>query len=248
MKLNIERRGKGRPLVFFHGWGFDHRVWLPLATALETQYSLYLVDLPGFGLSSPMSWSDFKDRLLQQLPKQFVIIGWSMGGLFATKLAIEASEHIMHLINVASSPRFIKNENWPGIEKRVFSTFFKNLATNPQQTISEFIHLQLRTSRLHCSKYQKNNYHPIEFQPQPEHLKTGLEILATWDLRHALHDFHKPASYLFGRLDAITPVATMDTMQQLYPAFNYVMLAKAAHMPFLSHQHEFIKCLEQLLA
>ncbi|HGK6671911.1 TPA: alpha/beta fold hydrolase, partial [Legionella pneumophila] len=60
MNLHINIQGKGRPLVFFHGWGFDHRVWLPLARLLSTRYCLYLVDLPGFGQSPVMSWEVFK--------------------------------------------------------------------------------------------------------------------------------------------------------------------------------------------
>lgn len=238
MNLNIEIRGSGHPLVFFHGWGFDHKIWLPIASILEKKYCLYLVDLPGFGSSSSMKWEEFKEEILKQLPECFVILGWSMGGLFATKLAVEAPERIIHLINIASSPRFIKEQNWPGVESAVFSNFFNNLATNPQQTIEEFIRLQLRNQN-----YQYSN----EFLPRSDNLKRGLEILADWDLRENLFTFDRPTSYLFGRLDGITPSVTMTVMQKLYPDFNYMLFAKAAHMPFLSHQNEFIEYLEKLL-
>jgi pimeloyl-[acyl-carrier protein] methyl ester esterase len=238
MNLHIEYRGRGRPLVFFHGWGFDHRIWSLLANVLKKKYALYLVDLPGFGLSSSMSWEHFKSCLLQQLPPQFTVLGWSMGGLFATKLALAAADRVVHLVNIASSPRFIKTDNWPGIDKTVFAHFFNHLTIDPENTIKEFLSLQLRG---------QSYLLPYAFSPPPETLKEGLTILSRWDFRQDLFKLRLPASYFFGRLDAITPAAILPVMQKIYPQFNYVLFPKAAHMPFLSHQEEFINHLEQVL-
>ncbi|KTD17247.1 alpha/beta fold hydrolase [Legionella jordanis] len=238
MQLNIKIIGSGPALVFFHGWGFDHKVWLPLANTLATKYQLYLVDLPGFGLSPLMGWDQFKEELLNRLPERFVLVGWSMGGLFASKLALEAQEKILHLVNIASSPRFIKEGDWPGVEKIVFQNFFKNLAIDPHKTINDFISLQFRNL---------NHSPALDFHPTIAPLKKGLEILEQWDLREQLLNFKKPASYWFGRLDAITPIETMKAMQNHYPQFNYVLFPRAAHMPFLSHQFEFLEHLEYVL-
>lgn len=238
MNLYIKVIGKGSPLVFFHGWGFDHTIWLQLATCIDNEYQLFLVDLPGFGLSSPMSWELFKKNLIQQLPAQFALAGWSMGGLLATRFAIEEPTQVTKLINISSSPRFIKEKAWPGIEKQAFSQFFINLTADPQLTISEFIGLQLKNN-----SYQYHN----EIMPDPASLKEGLQILADWDLRELLHSLKRPAYFLFGHLDAITPRATMAAMQKLYPQFNYLMFAKAAHIPFLSDRAEFITVLQDIL-
>jgi pimeloyl-[acyl-carrier protein] methyl ester esterase len=238
MNLHLDIRGYGRPLVFFHGWGFDHKVWLQLATSIASQYQLCLVDLPGYGLSSPMHWDLFKKLLLQQLPERFALVGWSMGGLFATRLAIEEPRRVTHLINISSSPRFIKEESWPGIDKTVFEDFFANLARDLQQTIKQFVNLQLKNQ-----SYQHDNQQGLELTS----LHAGLQILADWDLREPLHYFAKPACFMFGRLDAITPRTIMGVMQKIYPHFDYVMFAKAAHMPFLSHQEEFITVLKEIL-
>ncbi|WP_028387683.1 alpha/beta fold hydrolase [Legionella fairfieldensis] len=238
MNLHIEIRGQGKPLVLFHGWGFDHRVWLPLATRLEKEYQLYLVDLPGFGLSSPMDWVFFKQKLLQQLPDSFALIGWSMGGLFATRLAIEEPSRISHLMNIATSPYFIKEQNWPGITKTVFAGFYSNLIKNPQATLSEFIRLQLNG--------QTYEY-PHEQKLAPHSLQQGLQILAQWDLRVSLQDFNRPTCFIFGQLDAIVPRTTMEAMQKRYSAFDYFMFTKAAHLPFLSHPDELITVLRRLL-
>lgn len=82
-ELNIQNYGTGHPIVWLHGWGFDSQIWsdiLPHLLALPSQYQIFLVDLPGFGSSSCMSWSTFKSTLLSQLPTQFTLLGWSLGG------------------------------------------------------------------------------------------------------------------------------------------------------------------------
>src|SRR3990167_6159175 len=96
-------------LVFLHGWGFDHHIWHPLVDKMshhDYPGDYYLVDLPGFGQSPMMDWDAFKTALMTQCPGQWILIGWSLGGLLATRLALEIPQRVTRLINVASIPRF----------------------------------------------------------------------------------------------------------------------------------------------
>lgn len=133
MKINIHSYGKGFPLVFFHGWGFDSQIWLPLVSKLSMDYQLILVDLPGFGHSSIMDWDSFKELLMAQLPHQFALIGWSMGGLYAMRLAVEEPGRVDYLVNVTSSPRFLNSDLWPGVSLDVFKRFIKIYRKNLMQ-------------------------------------------------------------------------------------------------------------------
>jgi pimeloyl-[acyl-carrier protein] methyl ester esterase len=231
MNLNINSFGKGKPLVFFHGWGFDQFIWRNLANAIEDKFTIYLVDLPGFGQSALMDWETFKPLLLEELPERFGVVGWSMGGLFATRLALEENIRVTHLFNVATSPRFLKDGEWPGVEKKILATFFLNLVENPKRTLEEFVALQLQTQA-----YQ----HPENAIPSIAGLENGLQVLADWDLRLPLLNLKLPTCYVFGRLDSITPIATLKFMQQVYQNFEYVIFKKAAHIPFITHQAAFV--------
>lgn len=238
MTLSIQTRGKGPALVLLHGWGFDHRVFEPLAAALLSHFTIYLIDLPGFGRTPLMDWAAFKKQLLKALPRQFAVSGWSMGGLYAMRLAIEEPERVSHLMVTASSPRFIRSAHWPGVEKQVFEGFLSNLSRDPEQTMRDFVTLQARHQSLMT---------PIPDKVSIEALQQGLEILKEWDLRDALLDYKKPACFVFGRLDAITPRLTMDAMVEKYPDFHYRLFQKAAHMPFLSHQDDYLQLLYEFL-
>lgn len=235
MKLNITLHGRGKPLVLFHGWGYDQQVWTPLLSKLTHQYQLYLVDLPGFGYSDDLDWDEFKCELLNRLPSHFALAGWSMGGLFATRLAIEVPTRVTHLLNIGSSPRFIQDQDWPGVERSAFITFYDNLASDPQKTLATFMGLQWP------------GHTTLTRIPSVKSLSAGLDVLLNWDLRESVSQLSMPVSFLFGRLDRVTPRILMHAMQKRFPNFDYHLFQQAAHVPFLSHQDQFAELLNEFL-
>lgn len=240
MKININKYGEGFPIVFFHGWGFDSRVWLPLIPRLLPHYQLILIDLPGFGYTPVMDWFFFKEHLLSQLPEQFALIGWSMGGVYALRLAIENPDRVSYLINVASSPRFLLDKSWPGVSMDVFKKFHQELVRDPKAILNDFLKLQ------GLSINERLNYVPNKL-PSSEGLALGLNVLETWDFREELKHLAQSSFFIFGRLDPIVPVNVMQCMQHAYPQFNYALFNRAAHMPFLSHSDLFIEEIQRFI-
>jgi len=234
--MNILEYGTGSPLVLLHGWGFDSQIWSPIIPLLSSKYHLYCVDLPGFGETPWMEWLSFQAILLDKLPATFALAGWSLGGLYATRLAVENTDRVTHLINIASSPRFTQDTNWAGIETGILENFHSNLLENPARTLQQFQALQ-----------QHNLSTPQGQNPSPQGLQSGLTILRDWDLRTALIPLKKPVCYMFGRLDAIVPANTLTCMQTKYPDFHYILFRKSAHIPFLSESSLFIDALQDFI-
>ncbi len=241
-RLAIQSFGHGTALVLFHGWGFDSEIWKPLMPDLlnlTAVQQIILVDLPGFGGSPVMSWTEFKVELLQQLPQTFILAGWSLGGLFATRLTAEAPDRVRQLVNIASSPYFIREPNWAGITPEVLDEFCQQFQADPQHTRTQFVQAQL----------PPDVDHPFEQTALNEilGLEQGLLVLKQWDLRTALDALKQPVSFMFGRRDSIVPRRLMPIMQIRYPHFQYAFLPNAAHIPFLSHPTEFLQTLESML-
>jgi pimeloyl-[acyl-carrier protein] methyl ester esterase len=236
MTLHITRHGQGMPLVLFHGWGFDSRIWHHVLPKLRESYEIFCVDLPGFGSSPFMDWSVFKTSILTQLPAQFAMLGWSLGGLVATRLSLEAPHRVTHLVNVASSPCFKEKENWPGISVAILNQFYEQLTHDADKTLRQFMTLQLPGQNAEMSAIATI-----------EGLRAGLDWLMHWDLRDELSDIQCPVLYLFGRLDAIVPRRTMLVLQEKYPDFQYVMLNRSAHALFLSHPDTFVMAINDFL-
>jgi len=234
--LNYEIFGNGTPLVLFHGWGFDRNIWKPLVPVLlNNDFELYLVDLPGFGQTPNLDWFFFKTELLNLLPNKFIVLGWSLGGLFATRLTIEAPERVAKFINVASSPRFVNADDWIGIDKQVLNDFHNKFTSDPRQTRFNFINSQLLIkSDIELDLSEDLNV---------EGLENGLHALTTWDLREHLLEVKVPGLFIFGKLDGIISQRVMLQLQNKYPNFEYVMLRNSAHLPFLSHTEKFLESL-----
>ena len=50
--IHYEKLGRGRPVILMHGWIGSWRYWIPVMQHLHLKYSVYTLDLPGFGDSA----------------------------------------------------------------------------------------------------------------------------------------------------------------------------------------------------
>ncbi len=102
--------GEGkRDFVLLHGWGLNADIWHCIINRLAPHFRLHLVDLPGYGRSSgygDMSLSEMATVVLNQAPEKALWLGWSMGGLVASQIALNQPEQVIGLITVSSSPCF----------------------------------------------------------------------------------------------------------------------------------------------
>jgi pimeloyl-ACP methyl ester carboxylesterase len=105
-------RGQGAPLVMLIGTGSTMAEWDPtLLRLLARHHRLILFDYPGLGLSGPWHGRTF-DSLAGAtaglmdaigLPEAD-ILGWSMGGFIAQRLAIDHPQRVSHLILAGTNP------------------------------------------------------------------------------------------------------------------------------------------------
>jgi pimeloyl-ACP methyl ester carboxylesterase len=105
-------RGKGPPLVMLMGTGSTMAEWDPaLLRLLARHRRLILFDYPGVGLSGPWRGDSFDSLAAAtagltsaiQLPRADVL-GWSMGGFVAQRLAIDHPGRVSHLVLAGTNP------------------------------------------------------------------------------------------------------------------------------------------------
>ncbi len=112
--VNVAESGTGPPVVFIHGSGSPGLFWLPLLRELKGMRAI-VVDRPGFGLSDPVaaegsnqdSAVGWIDRLLDALElHQAILVGHSMGGLWALHFALARPERVrgLSMIGAPSLP------------------------------------------------------------------------------------------------------------------------------------------------
>lgn len=87
--IHYEVLGRGRPLIFLHGWVGSWRYWIPAMQALSISYRAYAIDLWGFGdtPNRPEKYSiDQQARLLNAFMEEMgigrvALVGHGLGAL-----------------------------------------------------------------------------------------------------------------------------------------------------------------------
>ncbi len=251
MFVNIS--GKGPDLVLIHGWGLNGAVWQGVLPELEQHFRVHNIDLPGFGESKDV-WPDslrlvdWALMIREKIPNQSIVVGWSLGGLFAQQLAIEFPDKVRHLVLVGSTPKFCQGENWPGMKPEVLQSFHQALQRDPAKTIERFLAIQAMGS-----ESVKDDVRRLKqwLQDKPvanaQALNIGLDILGFGDLRSQWHRIQCPITGLFGRLDSLVPIAAIEQMTKLCPTMDTFIFPHSSHAPFISEPSLFMEQLYKTL-
>ncbi len=252
MSCHVEIIGQGQPLVMIHGWGMHSGVWQPLIKRLSAKYMLYLVDLPGMGNSRPVEpyhLYNLADEVAEVIPGVSDVLGWSLGGLVAQRIALNQPDRIRRLVLVGSTPKFVSAPDWPaGVDPANFSAFAESVNHDYKAAILQFLTLQcMQSSDRRATIKQLRASFDTRPTPTQTTLQRALHILLESDLRAEIVNIRKPTLLIHGDRDTLAPVqAALWMMQQLPTGFLRV-ISGAAHAPFLSHSELFIEALNQFL-
>lgn len=246
-QLFTRTEGVGQPLVVLHGWGMNQCVWEPVRQQLAAQLEVTWVDLPGHG-DSAQAEADSLDAmiaaLLPHIPPDAIIMGWSLGGLLAQALAIRYPERVKGLVLVASTPCFVQHADWQhGLPAAVLAGFAESLQQDYQATVKRFFALQFMGMR--SDPKQLNALRDIIMRKPATlaALKAGLAILHSADFSQ--QRIEQPQQWILGRLDKLIPVslATALDSSAANGSLQVQVMAKAAHVPFVTHPDEFLELL-----
>ena len=243
-ELVTRTQGTGVDVVFLHGWGMNSGAFTSFIPYLSDNFRVTTIDLPGFGenaefVPSPYNVETLAQSVVNQLPDQCVLVGWSLGGLVAQKLALLAPEKLTGLVTIASTPRFIAGPCWPGIAADLLSMFETQLEKNYQKTLERFLAIQAMGSETAKQDIKAIREQVTQFpDPAEEALKKGLRILSTEDMRQDVGRITTPTLRLYGRLDSLVTTSVIDRICELHPQADTVVLPHASHAPFISHPQQ----------
>ena len=252
MSCHVEIIGQGQPLVMIHGWGMHSGVWQPLIKRLSQKYMLYLVDLPGMGNSRPIEpyhLYNLADEVAEVIPGVSDVVGWSLGGLVAQRIALNQPDRIRRLILVSTTPCFVSKAGWDsGIDPGDFEVFADKVNHDYKATMLQFLTLQcMQAKDRRATIRQLRQSFETRSTPTQSTLQRALHVLLESDLREEIPDIRKPTLLIHGDRDTLTPVQAAHWMMQQLPIAYLRVLSGAAHAPFLSHSHQFIETLNQFL-
>lgn len=252
MSCQVNIVGQGQPLVMLHGWGMHSGVWQHLVKTLSEKYMLYLVDLPGMGGSrtiEPYHLHTVADEVAEVIPGVADILGWSLGGLVAQRIALNQPDRVRRLVLVGTTPCFVAKDGW---ENAVSSLHLREFADNVNKdyktAMLKFLTLQCMRAKDARSTIRQLRA-SFEEKPMPTQstLNRSLNILLEADLRASVLHLRRPTLLIHGDRDTLAPVAAAHWMAKNLPMAYLRVMAGASHAPFLSHTEQFTNALEQFL-
>ncbi|MDO8344997.1 MAG: malonyl-ACP O-methyltransferase BioC [Cellvibrio sp.] len=234
-------------LVLIHGWGCDSRTWQPVLESLQSFASITLIDLPGFGESPVVpefSLDAVLDKISAQLPRDAVIMGWSLGGMLVVQLASRFPERIRAVITLAANLKFVAAADYPAaMLSAINRQFNQGFAQDPQATLKIFGGLLAQgdaDERGLLKQLRRNDIGAVT-----DNWLQALQLLTELDNRTAFAKLVQPGLHLLSHNDALVPVAAAELMRQINPQQEIKVFENTAHALHWSKPQavvEFVAC------
>ncbi len=229
-------------IVFLHGWGMNKNIFKDFVDKYLNKENVIMLDLPGYAGDSPsIVFDEQVSELREQIPQGAHLVAWSLGGLYALRMANLYPDQLSKLTMVCSTPSFAKKVGFNNaLRPDVLDQFNIQLQQNRDKTIERFLLLQL-----HGQKGVKGIVKSIRKSlsqqdlPSSEVLEFGLQCLKLMDLRKELRKCTVPVHFILGEKDKIVPVAVEQDLIKINQLCYVSVLIGAAHLPFVTHPDLF---------
>lgn len=197
----------GPRLVLVHGWGFDHRLWQGLCSALP-DLDAVTIDL---GFFDPPNCPAFAPD------RPVVAIGHSLGVLW---LLHTRPFRWQALVSINGFPRFVDAPDYaPAVPVRLVDRMIRRLPADPAGVTQEF--------RRRCGHFD-----PLPDRPVPDSLLAGLTWLRHWDARPIAGGTatSAPILALSGDADPILPRGMDEHCFRNFPAVTSIRRDRGGHL------------------
>ncbi len=239
--------GQGEPLVILHGGGNGSQSWLQNARELSRHYTVYIPDLPGFGLSQSIGndfhlseFVMFLDNFSRSLGiKYFHLLGHSIGGCIALHYAFQFPHKIKKLVLVSSI-----------CLGREIAPWVRFLSSS---TLSKFIGLTAISIIKAIRWWGSLFYAPFKYvNPLPKiKLDIGKRMITfkgqTTVLLHQLSDLLVPTLIVWGAKDRIVPAKQAYAAARQIPDCQLHIIKNCGHTVHKHNVQDFSRLLTDFL-
>lgn len=257
--LYYETAGRGRPLVFVHGWAMSGRVWHFQAETFARDWQVIVPDLRGHGRSGPgsapsLGMADFAGDLVALFSalnlEGATLVGWSMGAQVVLEAFPSLRERISALVLVGGTPRFTAADDYPfGLPSVEARGMALRLKRDYSRTMGDFFKAMFAEGELVGEQYQRVVREIVipGRRPEPEAALKALAALTEADQRPLLAGIDRPVLLVHGTADSICLPGASHFMAGQLPNATLVLLEGYGHAPFISSPDLFDPFLARFL-
>ncbi|MDZ7938142.1 MAG: alpha/beta hydrolase [Rhodoferax sp.] len=249
MNIGCKVHGYGpTKLLLLHGWLSDHSIYSNVLGNFDhDRFSVALMDYRGYGMSSDKNGDFTLDEVVEDALhltealgwKSFHVIGHSMGGMVAQKMALRAPERLVSLIAITPVP-----SSGFALDTAT-QEFFESSATSDQALTEIFNTL---TGKRHSTKLLQDLTKSARASSTTPAFLAYLQEWTKTDFSETTQGLATPTLVIGGKHDgAIGQQLLTDTYLRRLPNAHLVMIDGAGHYPMIETPLEFYTLLDQHL-
>lgn len=220
--------GKGRVLLFLHGWGDSQETFDGIRAEFSNKYRCVTLDLPGFGKTeSPrLAWDldDYAQFVAAFLNKKNIdalygIIGHSNGGAIAIRGVAKGYLVTEKLVLLASAGVRLREQKRRLLLKAIAKSgkfITKPLPASTQEKLRTKLYDVARSDML-----------------KVRHMEETFKKTVGQDVQADAALLSVPTLLIYGEQDTDTPTLIGETFRNLIPGSTYEQLGEAGH--FVHH-------------
>lgn len=252
VRLHVCDWGRGKPILFIHGWPLSLEMFEYQFTKLpEKGFRCIGITLRGFGHSDKpwgvCTYDTFADdvkKVLEALSlKDVTLLGFSMGGAIALRyIERHRGERIAKLVLCgAAAPRFTKADFFShGLEKSAVDALI-------EQSNNDRARLNADFGKIFFSREDAVSlplgvwFQNMGMAASPHATVASLVALRDTDLRSAVAQIHMPTLILHGVKDKICPFILAEVTAQGIQGSKLVRFENSGHGLFYEEKDKFNK-------
>ena len=235
--------GEGPPLVMVHGVASRAADAAPLYRALSRTHRIYALDLLGYGESDRPRDASYSVAMQADVVRGFMdalrireadVIGISMGGWIALKVAAEHPERVRRLVLVSSA----------GLE---FPTTLRETSFSPQNLDELRASIAMQTDRAVPAFILRDLLRRSRGKAWVVR-RSMASMLARGDLLdRRLQRVRMPVLLVWGTRDRIVPISVAAAMQREMPHARLVRIEGCGHLAIVECRAAALRAIEGFL-
>ena len=238
VRCYYETLGEGDPLLLIPGLGTTKRMWEDIAPDLASFFSLILIDNRDVGLSvgkrHPTSTADWAADIVELLDRlqltQAHVLGVSLGGVIAQRLAIDHPSRVDRLVLVSCADCFS-----PYL-RQMARLLGHSLRHFPRETFVRTVEL-LGTSPEYLDSYPEKVEQRVLSKCRSgisgRAVARQLRALSCSEIDSRHYHISAPTLVIAGEHDAMIPSCYSRRMAERIPGSRFVVVPGAGHNPMV---------------
>ena len=244
IKCYYEKSGSGKPVVLLHGWGQNTEMMKAIALFLENHFTVYNLDLPGFGQSSePLTPYGVEDYavFLREFLEQFgvedpILIGHSFGCRIALHYARKHPVHKMVLTGAAGLR-----------DKRTLDWYMKTYTYKAGKKLTSLPGIRDLPSVKKKVQEAAERRGSEDYRNATGVMRATFVKVVNDDVRPFLREIATETLLVFGSNDQATPLTKGQEMEKMMPNAALVVFEGDDHYAYFHQAQRFNLVLEAFL-